>query len=33
MPIGELEELIDAYDILNGFADEYIEDNYIPDVR
>ncbi len=33
MPVGELEELTDAYDILNGFIDECIENDFIPDVR
>ena len=33
MPVGKLSDLVDAKDILNGFVDEFIEDNYIPDVR
>lgn len=30
MPICELGDIINAYDILNGLCDEYIESEYIP---
>lgn len=33
MPLGELEEIVDAHDILNGFLEESIEDEYIPEAR
>jgi hypothetical protein len=33
MPIGEFSDLIDAYLIMNGKAEEKIEDSYIPNLR
>ncbi len=33
MPLGELSDQIDAFSILSGYAEEDIEEKYIPDLR
>jgi len=33
MALGTLSDQLDAYAILNDYADEYVEPQYVPDLR
>lgn len=33
MPLGELSDMIAGYQIMNGIAEESVEEKYIPNLR